>query len=644
MHIVDVIPITRGIGKEHLSYFTKHQFPVGHVITVPLRKKEVPALVVHTKDARADKAQLRRSDFATRKVSSKTSQPLFTKPFIATAHTCADFFAHTTGAVLNALTPSAITSHLDSITRPDTQTSQPTKPKLKPELFATQGDSTERYAHYKNQIRENFAQKKSVIFLVPTRNDMYHLPETLTKGIEHYTYTFHGGLKKEQLIEQWNKVVTEPHPVLIIATYSFLSMPRGDIGTIILEHENSTAYKQQARPFLDARIVAETYARHLGARFILGDTVLRTETIWRERAGEILPMGTLKFRTTTSAEQTIINMKRTRATTSQEEKTPSFTLFAPPVKKCIKQSIANGKRIVLIGARTGIASTTVCADCGTTVLCASCASPVVLHENGDETIFLCHTCGTSRPTAEYCSKCESWNLVPLGIGVERIAEHIRDVFPDTPVFEINKRATKTHAQARKLASEFLATPGSVCVGTSMVLDYLPHEDSDTEDLVENTVVVSLDALFAIPDFRIHERIVHMITTLRLRTRDNLFIQTRLPEHSVFSYASEGNLLDFFRDEIKDRETFGYPPVTRFVKITLAGHKQRVTKRMAELAEYLADYSPRIVEGLRPDKRSRFVSHALIAIPRAKWPHMELIELLRSLPHEYTCDVEPTTIL
>ena len=46
------------------------------------------------------------------------------------------------------------------------------------------------------------------------------------------------------------KAVLETHPVLIIATKLFLSLPRRDFGAIIMDKESSSAYKNQKNPTL----------------------------------------------------------------------------------------------------------------------------------------------------------------------------------------------------------------------------------------------------------------------------------------------------------------------------------------------------------------------------------------------------------
>ena len=61
----------------------------------------------------------------------------------------------------------------------------------------------------------------------------------LEKGIEGYAFILHGSLTPKKIIETWNAAIKEDHPILLIATGGFLSFPRTDIETIVVERESS---------------------------------------------------------------------------------------------------------------------------------------------------------------------------------------------------------------------------------------------------------------------------------------------------------------------------------------------------------------------------------------------------------------------
>ena len=51
MYIATVIPLAKGIQKEHLSYFTAEKIEPGMIVTVPVRKKFIDAIVIDIEPA-----------------------------------------------------------------------------------------------------------------------------------------------------------------------------------------------------------------------------------------------------------------------------------------------------------------------------------------------------------------------------------------------------------------------------------------------------------------------------------------------------------------------------------------------------------------------------------------------------------------
>ena len=62
-------------------------------------------------------------------------------------------------------------------------------------------------------------------------------------------------MTKKEILKITNEILAEKHPILIIATGGFLSIPKNKISTIIIDKENSRSYKQQVRPYLDIRVL-----------------------------------------------------------------------------------------------------------------------------------------------------------------------------------------------------------------------------------------------------------------------------------------------------------------------------------------------------------------------------------------------------
>lgn len=634
MYLIEVIPISRGGGKETLSYFSSEKIANGSLVLVPIRKKIVHALVVSSTDAREAKTEIRSSSYSMKKVDEFGSERFLSESFMKSARFTADFFSAPLGSVINALVPKAIL--LGNISAG----SQKSKPKESAgfDRVAIQADDEERFADYRSIIREEFARKRSVFFCVPTAMLARQASAILPKGIEGYVYVLCGSLPKKKLQTLWKTACSESHPVLIIATGQFLSMWREDFGTIIVENESSRAYKLPTRPYLDIRTFAETYAKENSAKFIVGDTLLRTETIFRCKLGEFSELSPLKFRSLSPADFKIVDMKNSRKNAGGKGK---FEAVSQELYSLIEKSHTANQNLFIFAVRRGLSPQTICGDCGTVTLCSRCRSPITLHRarlgDGNKNFFFCHSCGEKRSAEERCLNCQSWKLVPLGVGAELLEQEITQKFPSVKIFRIDKDNTKTAKRAEKEAVAFLSSPGTILIGTEMALPYLNAK-------IDNVAIASLDSLFSLPDFRVHERIIHLILKMRAIAENMLLVQTRVPEEHILEYALKGNLIDFYREEISARETFRYPPFTTLIKITLAGTRTAVLREIEKLKTHLAPVALEIFPAFAEESRGVFQMHALIRISRGAWPNSDLLQKLLALPPQFKIVVEPESLL
>lgn len=633
MNILDVVPLSRGINKETLSYFSGEPLATGAVVRVPLRNKTANALVVSSRAVQDIKQEIKDAAFTYKKIDSILTQDLFSPAFMAAAKKTADYHVATLGSMLFSLVPKIVLENAGELASVKSPVLTPVR--LHANILQT--DDDDRFLHYRSLIREQFARGRSVFLCVPTVADIKRAERLLEKGIAEYAYIFHGRTKKSELVKNWNRLTLEAHPVLIVATGQFLCLPRHDIGTIIIERESSRTYKGVSRPFTDIRYFAEAFARETGAKIIFGDALLRTETVWRYQNDEFHEVTPPTMRVQTRAEQRLVDMRKIHRTTVK------FDPISPALADLIRAARDKSERLVIFASRRGLAPLTICADCSSIVACHRCQAPVVLHSKGDERYFLCHRCGEKRDANEKCAQCTSWRLQTLGIGSELIGETIAEQFPGYSIQRMDSDTVKTHAQANAIIKKFYETPGGILVCTEMALLYLSEK-------VENVAIASVDSMFSTPDFRIRERVLSILVRLRALATKNFIIQTRNVTEPVFGYAERGNLLDFYREEIRDREQFDYPPFTVLIKISLSGSERaKVEHAMRALAEQLSAYEVSVYPAFIPLARGFYTMHALIKIGRQRWvsaagPEIALVEKLRALPQVFRIAVDPDSVL
>jgi primosomal protein N' (replication factor Y) len=645
MKIVNVIPIAKGIAQENLSYFTSKNINPGALVIIPLRKKNAPAIVSSIVESKHLKASLKKSQFALKPIRAIKSSEFLAPEFIESCRKIANFFVSSLGAVIKDLVPQAILENpVESGNGKAIAVNGYRLADKRHEIILVQGQEKERFQHYKSIVREEFAKNNSVFFCLPTFAEIDKFSKEMKKGIEKYSIILPSKISEKKIRELWKKAIEEKHPILIIATKSFLSLPRKDISTIILDCENSPFYKLQKRPYLDIRKAAEIISETMKIRLIIGDSFVRTETFYRDFSsqGEEGGNGTkpAPARMLSEAEQLIIDPKQELSQASWQ-KPKIFSAITPQLQKILQEAYENKEKVLLFINRRGHSPTTVCQDCLRAILCDKCETPLVLHKNNNgDSAWICHKCLSETKNPEQCPYCKSWRLETFGIGIQKVADEIIKLFPKFKVFRMDSDIIKNARQGRETANAFLTSPGSVLIGTEILFSYLNQP-------VERVAVISLDALFTIPDFRIKEKIFYLLLKLRSLAKKTFLIQSRLAEQDLFKNALKGNISGFYKEEVANRKQFQYPPFKLLIKITREGkHRTQIKKEIEALEKQLEEWHPFSYPAFIPKVKNIYTWHILLKIDQDTWPEKQekLRHILSSLPLIWKINVDPESLL
>lgn len=631
MYVIRVIPVGKSILKEELSYFSKHTYPLGSFVEIPVRNRKMYGLVHKVESVTQAKAELRSSSFELKQLKDTAKTKLFlSESFTSAALTCALYHAHPLGTVLDSLIPRKILNHVKEI--PASRVVRYTDDAT-PEKLVFQDDTERRAEHYRSLVRESFARGKSIYILVANKSDGARLEQTLQKGIEDYFVNFSRTIPEKELVDTFKKVREEKHPMLLIGTGKYLSVERHDLGTIVVERESSRSYREQRRPYMDYRVWAELYAKHVGARIIFADTMLRVETVGRMQKGELAEHVPLKRRLTLPPHIDLIDVREKLTKKNDEIKAVSETL-----KKAALDADQKGEKMIIISARKGLSPVTYCRDCGTMVLCPICGASMVLHTGHQENFFLCHKCGERKSADTTCEHCGSWNLHAYGIGIEKVEKELMELIPKKHLVRLDKDTAETALAARDKIRAW-QEHGTILLGTERMFSFI----EESHIYVNIAGISGIDALFSIPDFRIYERIFSLIATLGNHTKQTLIIDTHNPEHALFSAILRNDLMNFYREELMLRKALSYPPESVFIKISLSGQKDAVLKEIEQI-KHIAPEKELVVFPALTRRKGLYTMHALLKINRTAWPEKELAQKLSLLPPRFIVHVDPESLL
>lgn len=630
MFVVEVLPIQKTALKGSLTFFSKEALQVGDVISAPIRGKSTPTLVLSCRDVREEKLSLRNSEYALKKVTG-TPKRIFDTRIIEAVREAAVWYGLPEGIVLQHFTPNAILTSTGSIPSVTHDREEHT---TTPDRLALQGEYEDRIRTYRNIAREAFARGESVFILTPTIPEAESLFEKLSRGIEEQVLLVTSGLSKKAAIAAWKRAATDPEPLLIIGTHSFLSMPRDNLKTLIIERESARAYRGRERTQIDARIFAEARARGTGTRIIFADFPLRVETRARLKLGTLEESMRLQVASHSSARTFVLDAR------TKDEVGKTKKKFSPLIEKTmvlIESHIKRQGRVFVYASRRGLAPLTICNDCETPVTDPTTGAPMSLHKTPDGNVFLSHHTGALKPAHTTCASCGSWNLVSLGIGAERVAEELEKRFPNTPLFTLTTDTADTHPKAKRIADEFFGTPGAILVGTERALPYLAEP-------VELSVVASIDSALSSSAWRAHEYAHQTLFFLRDRSQEEFVVQTRMPDTLVMKSIATGNPTDFFNTELAQREQFGYPPAATFIGLTWIGTERGVNALKEEVLPLLSEWD--VVGPLPPRQvgKNRFLMRVVLRLAYGLWPDEKLRATLKNLPPAVSVSVDPDEIV
>jgi primosomal protein N' (replication factor Y) len=653
MKIVTVIPLQKNSFKEELTYFSAQNIVLGSIVAISIRNKNTLGLVVSSIDASEAKSQIKEMDFNLKKITETKNISLFKQELIESSMLVSAYFAANKSAVISTLIPNILKENYDRISKIHAlnqnkiQIYENTSKNIKTEKLLFQAPFEERMSYYKTLIRTSFANKKSVFLVLPTEHDIANFEETLKKGIENFVVSIHSGLTAKKTLAKIETIIALEHPLLIIGTAPFLSIPRHDLETIILEHENSNAYKTLSRPYLDLRTFVEIFASKIYAKLIFGDTLLRFETIGRRELGGLNELRPLSFRVSFEGDLRLI--EKNKKSDAEQTETQKFKVLTDESIEAISKTLSKNRNTFVFSLRKGLATFTVCKSCGNEVSCDTCMAPVVLYvsKDGTKRMFVCNKCKMEKNSDIVCDYCQSWNLVPMGIGTDTVYEDLKTHFPKNKIFKLDKEVATNATEAIKIIKEFENTAGAVLVGTEMALFYLKNK-------VSLSLIASFDSLWSIPNFKMSEKILQIIFGIMHITEHSFIIETKNIHDEAISAVKSGNLMSYVRGELEDRKSLGYPPYKRFIKVSHLGDKEDTLYTRKALAEVFKDYNPTIFGGFVEKLKGKYTTNLLIKLEPEEWSigelsiggtiHKDVRLKIESLPASFSVYIDPEDLL
>ncbi|MEO9228587.1 MAG: primosomal protein N', partial [Devosia sp.] len=208
----------------------------------------------------------------------------------------------------------------------------------------------------------------------------------------------------------------------VLGARSALFLPFHELGLIVLDEEHDGAFKQSDGVNYHARDMAVVRARFADARVILSSATPSVESRNNANLGKYSHvMLTSRFADAGMPDITALDMR--------EEPPEKGQWIAPRLAREIFATLDRGEQALLFLNRRGYAPLTLCRACGHQYQCPDCDAWLVEHRFRG--VLMCHHCGHEQKRPTTCSACGTADsLIPIGPGIERVAEEVAIRFPD----------------------------------------------------------------------------------------------------------------------------------------------------------------------------------------------------------------------
>ncbi len=417
---------------------------------------------------------------------------------------------------------------------------------------------------YLEAIQTALDTGRSALLLLPQTDQVETIHASVAARWGARCEAYHAGLSPADRRRAWARIQAGEVAV-VIGTRSAVFAPLTQLGLIIVDQEDHSAYKAENAPRYDTRIIAAERARRDGAVLALASSHPSLESV--HATGPNWAALVAPVRVTDWPPVTVVDLREV----------PSGDIISETMHQAIAVRLADRKKVLLFLNRKGYAPVLLCRDCGQAVQCPACAVGWTFHKRDGR--LRCSHCGRTGKAPEVCPACTGTRLFPSGFGTEALEEMVGMRFPHARVARLEREGTARERANAAILSLMQAGELDILIGTQLVVTRSPRPVASLVGLIYP------DAAFHLPDFRAAERAYHTLSEVMALADQNdadagVVIQTYVPQHHVIRALGERNPSIFYESELAARQALGYPPFGRLIGLRVSGTKEELVETAA----------------------------------------------------------------
>ncbi len=423
---------------------------------------------------------------------------------------------------------------------------------------------------YLQLVEEMLEMGRDSIILVP---EISLTPQTIDRFVGRFrgeVAVIHSKLSHGERFDQWRKI-KEGKVKIVVGARSAVFAPFKNLGLIIIDEEHETTYKSSQNPKYDTIEVAAKRMELEKGFLVMGTATPSLESYYKARAGHIVLL---------ELENRVLdyNLPEVNIVDMREELTSgNKSMFSLELYKGIKENLENNKQTILFLNRRGFSTFVSCRSCGYVVKCKDCDVSMTYHRNINK--LRCHYCGLAENPPPICPVCQSKYIRYFGVGTEKVEELIRELFPEARVIRMDTDTTSKKGSYERDLGAMKNKEVDILIGTQMIAKGLDFEG------VTLVGIIAADTSLNLPDFRSAERTFQLVTQVagragRGENPGRVILQTYEPDHYSILYSKEHDYKSFYKEEIKLRDAFFYPPFINMISILIYGQNLNKVEKIS----------------------------------------------------------------
>ncbi len=406
----------------------------------------------------------------------------------------------------------------------------------------------------------------------------------------------HSSLSAGERYDAWRRI-RDGLADVVIGTRSAVFAPIANLGMIVIDEEQEHTYKSDTNPKYLAHDIARFRCGQHKALMLLASATPSVASYYKAMSGKY----------------TLIEMKNRygkaklpHVLITDMRGEPAGGLQSPlgtTLKEHLTETVAAGQQSIVFLNRRGYNSFITCRTCGDALKCPNCSVSLTYHvfrplgdsDSPDEYrrtrtesgVLTCHYCGYRTRVPDKCPACKSEHFHFRGYGTQMVEGELQKLSPAPRVIRMDMDTTQTKFSHEELLGSFRSGEADVLLGTQMVTK---GHDFPAVTLVG---VVNADASLYLDDYRASERTFAMLTQVigragRADKPGTAIVQTFNPSNDVLTLAANQDYSEFYRREIRMRESLVFPPFCDIAVITLASRDEALlASASSRLKEWIA---------------------------------------------------------